>query len=58
MECNEIFQSNVDFSYQLGPNEEDGAFIGSAMAEMILNLTLMTPRSEIQLESSFNQLLT
>ena len=54
MECNEIFRSNVNFSYQLGPHEEGGAFVGSAIGELILNLTLMTPRSVIQLESSFN----
>ena len=54
MECNEIFRSNVNFFYQLGPHEKDGAFVGSAMGKLILNLTLMTPRSVIQLESSFN----
>ena len=38
----------------MGPREEDGAFVGSAMGELMLNPTLMTPRSVIQLDSSFN----
>ena len=54
MERNEIFESNVNFSYNLGPHEKGGAFVGSAMGGSILNLTLMKPRSLIELQSSFN----
>ena len=52
MECDEIFRGNVN--YWLGPRHQSGAFVGSAMGELILNLTLMTPRSVIQVESSYN----
>ena len=51
---NEIFESNVNFSYNLGPHEEGGALVGSAMGESILSLTLMTPKSVTELQSSIN----
>ena len=50
MECNEIFQSNVNFFLQTGTSWGEW---GTAMGELILNLTLMQRKSVIQIESSF-----
>ena len=35
----------------MAPLNEEGTFIGSPVFELVLKLTMMTPRSVIQLES-------
>ena len=45
---------NKNKSVSLGPQDEEGAFIGSAMGELVLKLNTMTRRNVIQLESCFN----
>ena len=45
---------NISFCRWLGPQDEEGAFIGSAMGELVLKLTTMTQRNVIQLESCIN----
>ena len=40
----------------MGPQDGEGAFIGSAMGELLLKLTMMTLRSVIHVESFVNQL--
>ena len=53
MQCN--IGINIRFCHLLGSQDEEEAFICSAMAELVLKLTAMTRRNAIQLESYINE---
>ena len=42
------------FSFLIGPQDEEGAFIDPAVGELVLKLTTMTRRNVFQLENCIN----
>ena len=48
---------NIDFSFQVESQDEEGFFISSELGEVFLKLSMWTPGSVIQLESCINYLL-